>query len=311
MIVLTVVLGLLKAFRHQRVFYSLLVLPLFLGTQVVAGEPSAQQWLEKMSSALQETSYQGVFVYRRDQDISAMKVTHIISEQGEYELLETLTGEPRREIRDAAQNNLLDNASPLLNVGQFYDLQVLGLDRVAGRMALLLKVDPKDEFRYGYRLWLDQETGLLLRSELLGVNEVMLEQVMFTSLELLSAEQGQAILSERKVMPTPKIKPEEESLVWMISQLPSGFKLLDHRIKGGEKKVEHMVFSDGLASVSVFVEGNKASSDTFVGVSTMGAVNAFGSTKDGFQVTVVGEVPKATVLAIGQSIERQTESPDD
>lgn len=305
----------LRKFSYTLLLCSLLLLS-FWGQVVSANDEqaSAKQWLERMSSALQKVSYQGVFVYRRDENMATMKVTHVADERGEHELLETLTGEPRREIRNTGHLRQArpDGESPLADIEQFYVLQMVGLDRAAGRFARLLNVEPKDEYRYGYRLWIDQETGLLLRSELIGKEQKILEQVIFTSLELLSAEQiPQALLDQTMPIPEASAVTSLDGLEWIVEHLPPGFELLDHRIKGDEQKIEHMVFSDGLASVSVFVENKAAETESFLGVSNMGAVNAFGGSQDGYHVTVVGEVPQVTVMAIGKSIKRRKVSAND
>ena len=108
-------------------FLSALLLLSIWGQAAIANddEPaSAKQWLERMSSALQKVSYQGVFVYRRNEELATMKVTHVADERGEHELLETLTGEPRREIRNTGhlRRSRANGESPLADIEQFYAL---------------------------------------------------------------------------------------------------------------------------------------------------------------------------------------------
>lgn len=289
----------------------LLYLGLALGCQAaLAGERSAKQWLEKMSAAMQELSYRGVFIYRRDTDLAAMKVTHIVDKHGARELLETLTGEARREMRSTpvvAGDN--PTVSQLGGIDRYYTLELLGSDRTAGHATKVISVMPRDEYRYGYRLWLDQSTGLLLKSDLLAQDGVILEQVMFTSLEVLEpdevgeispAEESRAAQHPRRESPTQQAVPQ-----WTVEQLPGGFELLESQPMTEHKNVLHLVYSDGLASVSVFVERAKPEGEAFVGLSRMGAVNAYGSVEDGYQVTVVGEVPEITVKSMGRSIKRK------
>lgn len=286
--------------------FCIALLALFFSANAGAAESiSPGQWLEKMSSALQEQNYQGVFIYRRAEDLAAMKVTHVADEQGAREMLETLTGEARREIRTTPPSNA-DGVGHLAKIDHFYNLKLLGNDRAAGRVTQLISVTPMDEYRYGYRLWLDQETGLLLKSDLLDQKGEILEQVMFTSLELLQPEQiADAIdIKSGSAMPnsttTPDLAISKNN--WVVGTLPKGFVLMSAQSDSPNSAFDHSVYSDGLASVSVFIERAKSEGDAFVGVSRMGAVSAFGSVDAGYQITVVGDVPEVTVTTIGQSI---------
>ncbi len=285
---------------------------LWSSLSLAATSEEARQLLERMSSALQELSYQGVFVYRRDEDLSAMRVTHIAHKEGEQEVLVTLTGQEREIVRNSRRFGSLASSSSmnqlaagrLAGIENHYQLDVLGLDRAAGRYAKLVVVMPRDQYRYGYRLWIDRETGLLLKSDLLDSDRRVLEQVMFTSLELLDEPQpapmGGPGLSEQDV--TMDVQTTRESASWEVADLPGGFQLANLRPADAKGGAEHMVFTDGLASVSVFVESAGEDENAFVGVSRMGAVNAFGNVISGHQVTVVGEVPEAAVRRIGLSL---------
>ncbi len=289
----------------------LLYLGLALGCQAaLAGERSAKQWLEKMSAAMQELSYRGVFIYRRDTDLAAMKVTHIVDKHGAWELLETLTGEARREMRSTpvvAGDN--PTVSQLGGIDRYYTLELLGSDRAAGHATKVISVMPRDEYRYGYRLWLDQSTGLLLKSDLLAQDGAILEQVMFTSLEVLGPDEVREIspTEESRAAQHPRRESSKQQAApqWTVEQLPGGFELLESQPMTEHKNVLHLVYSDGLASVSVFVERAKPEGEAFVVLSRMGAVNAYGSVEDGYQVTVVGEVPEITVKSMGRSIKRK------
>ncbi len=264
-----------------------------------------------MSVALQELSYQGIFVYRRDEDLAAMKVIHLAHKEGERELLLTLTGEARETVRDSRRFGFMGQqvAERLAGVDSYYQLALISRDRVAGRDARLIAVVPRDQFRYGYRLWLDVKTGLLLKSELLGEQGRVLEQVMFTSIELLPEKERQRLLVEVNAQSSTSKErgatPIERS-EWLVTTVPTGFQLVTTRATTPQGGVAHMIYSDGLASVSVFIEAEQTSKEKpFIGVSNMGAVNAYGNVVERHQVTVVGEVPEITVKTIGQSIRYQ------
>ncbi|NIR62131.1 MAG: MucB/RseB, partial [Gammaproteobacteria bacterium] len=195
-----------------------------------------------------------------------------------------------------------------------YELMLLGSDRIADRPARLIGVKPKDSYRYGYRLWLDEQTAMPLKIDLMSEAGEALEQVMFTRLELPEeipvAALEPAISGEgftwyrgREMEEGPGTGTRRPSR-WTVTRLPPGFKLIEqggYRLPGSRSPVEHMVFSDMLASVSVYIE-SQADEERFEGHSRMGAVNAFGTTVDGHPVTVVGEVPEATVTLIGRSV---------
>lgn len=271
----------------------------------------ARKHLERMSVALQELSYQGVFVYRRDEDLAAMRVIHLAHKEGERELLLTLTGEARETVRDSRRFGLMGQqvAARLAGVESYYRLAPVSRDRVAGRDARLIAVAPRDQFRYGYRLWLDAKTGLLLKSDLLSEQGRILEQVMFTSIELLPEKEKQQLLAEvdaQLVIPEERSATPAERSEWLVATVPVGFQLITTRTTTPQGGVAHMIYSDGLASVSVFIEAEQRSSEKpFIGVSRMGAVNAYGNMVERHQVTVVGEVPEITVRTIGQSIRYQ------
>ncbi len=299
-------------FGSSKIGLALVLIVTFWCQAATAEALSPKLWLEKMSAAMQELNYQGTFIYRRDEDLAAMKVRHVVDEQGARELIETLTGEFRKELRNSphasrsAEEGLASTSPQLRQIENYYALKLLGSDRAAGRETQLISVSPKDEYRYGYRLWLDQATGLLLKSDLLDQQGKILEQVMFTSLELIEPEKNIESLSSaepesvHRMSPHSKNKSNTSRL--LVDDLPEGFELIESQTGAGHGDVEHMVYSDGLASVSVFVEQSKPEGEAFVGLSRMGAVNAFGAVHNGNQITVVGDVPEITVKTIGQSI---------
>ena len=278
-------------------------------------ESTPKQWLEKMSSAMQELNYEGVFIYLEGGELAAMRVIHVVDEKGAHELLQTLTGEERKELRNTPVGSAAETEqvglSQLGKIENYYNLSLIGTDRTAGRVTQVVSVTPKDNFRYGYRLWLDDATGLLLKSDLIDKDGTLLEQVMFTSLELLTPDQYKDLFpTNESDTNNNEAKPNEHHAgrQWVIENLPTGFELLDSQPVVQHKGIEHMVYSDGLASVSVFVERNNPEGQAFVGPSRMGAVNAFGIVAGDYQVTVVGEVPEVTVKTICQSVKQKDQT---
>ncbi|MGD8429791.1 MAG: MucB/RseB C-terminal domain-containing protein [Ectothiorhodospiraceae bacterium] len=314
--------------------FAVVGLWLFFSASVFAADkPSARDLLERMTRAVRAENYVGVFVYRYGSNLEAMRIVHRADGDGERERLFSLNGAAREIIRDDARvtcilpdnhsvvvdsrqtRNPLNRVLPgdLEEMSRVYDLSVMGTGRVAGRKVYLVSVAPKDSFRYGYRLSIDSDTGLLLRSDLLDGSGNAVEQVMFTDLStpekipdawLESTVPGDEYTWYRN---DAKGQPEtERASGWNIEGVPDGFRLVLNEkrpMPGSEGPVEHRLYSDGLASVSVYIE-RKDDHEAFTGSSRMGAVNAFGRVVSGYQTVVVGEVPAATVRRIGQSIAR-------
>ena len=170
-----------------------------------------------------------------------------------------------------------------------------------------------DDLRYGYRMWIDADTGLLLRSDMLAPDGSMVERLMFTDMQSVanvaperfrpSVEGAQYTEHEGAESAGARL----ESPSWIVGDMPAGFRVVSHRRQAMPPHgmaVQHSVFTDGLASVSVFVEPPTADSMPLKGPSRMGAVHAFGRRVEGYQVTVVGEVPAVTVRRIAQSVRR-------
>ena len=310
------------------------MLPALLAvTAQVVAQDSARHWLDSMSNALQTLNYDGTFVYLHDGKLESMRIVHQASEQGQQERLVSLTGSPREVLRDDKAVTCIMADSKSVTVGQsrprppfpvvpddldllsrYYNLQVLGKDRIAGHLTQVVAITPRDNFRYGYRFWIDTGNYMLLKSDLTDVDGAAIEQVMFTRLDVsdqLSAVALQPSLTgdgynwTRQGDAGDAATASGGSPHWSVKQLPAGFQLTDFQRKRMRKdgaNAEHMVFSDGLATLSVYIEKAKSEAEAFLGLSTMGAMNAFGAVIDGYQVTVVGEVPPATVQMVAASV---------
>ncbi|HKK14461.1 MAG TPA: MucB/RseB C-terminal domain-containing protein [Gammaproteobacteria bacterium] len=310
---------------------------LLVATPVLASGDDAAQWLDKMSRAVQTLSYEGTFVYLHGGRLEAMHIVHRGSAKGEQERLVSLTGAAREVIRSNktitcilpdSKSVMVDRDLPgepfperfpgnIARLGRDYQFQALGTDRMAGRSARVIAIKPRDRYRYGHRLWLDQKTHLLLKSDLTNARGVPVEQVMFTHLQirdhipdaaLKPALTGRDFTWYRGGGRAGSGGPVPDS-GWRVGRVPRGFTLAYHRrhkLASGSRPVEHMMYSDGLATVSVYIEEHDGDrDDRLQGLSAMGALNAYGRTVDGHQVTVVGEVPQATVRMIGRSVHHE------
>ncbi len=291
------------------------------------GVEDALSWLSKMARAAHERSYDGEFVY---DDGGRLETLRIIHDAGppERERIVSLNGVGREVIRDGesvlcvfpeAGKVYVDDQVPrfafsfddedIARLQRYYRLQVEGRDRVAGRSVVRIRVEAQDEYRYGYRLWLDEETALLLRSELVDPRGEVVERLLFTRLEILDRVPEEALRSRfdlaefERVEGRPRARGTSFQVPWQVAWLPEGFRLTERRIKAldaGEEVIQ-LVFGDGLSLVSVFIE---PAGD--VGVEGVlldkGAVHGYAVVQDGRRITVVGELPAEAVARIARSV---------
>jgi len=316
-------------------FFSLLAgLAGILQASESGGE--AYSWLEKMDSAVRELNYEGTFVYLHNQHMESMRLIHTVADGKERERLISLNGLPREVVRDSnsvicvlpeSRAVLVGMRSGQRGIGKmlphnptelsaYYDFLLQGEERVANRKAKVIMVVPKDNNRYGHRIYLAMEHALPLRSDLLDMSGKPVSQIMFTELRVGPEVRKEAMErvgpEERHAYSRTYNQPmrlqemvEEKNREWNFNSLPAGYRLSVHARRAAtanHQQIEHFVFTDGLATLSVYIE--KASGDKILdGDSKMGAVNAFGTNVNGFQVTAVGEVPAETVRQIALSVQ--------
>lgn len=307
---------------------------LFSSAAAAGPEDDPRQWLERMSGAMNQMSYQGTFVLVQGDSVETMRITHVTGDQGVRERLVSVSGPPREIVRDDSGvrwvlgddlSVLEDNAFsrsffPQLPLDRSdsrdlpYTLKFGQDARIAGHSARNIKVLPRDIYRYGYSLWLEKHSGLLLKWELIDSDRKSLAKLMFTDIRLGS----EVDMSELK--PSARLKKfntiESElpagragSLLkprWKPDRLPPGFQLTSHRYvsaqEDGRGMYEHLVYSDGLAAVSVYVERVGGGASEGGSTERMGTMHAFSRQADDLAVTVVGDVPAITVEMIGKGV---------
>jgi sigma-E factor negative regulatory protein RseB len=302
----------------------------------------AYEWLMKIGRAARTLDYSGAFVYQHGTQLEAVHILHKGRGVGApRERLVSLNGTPREVIRNEREVICLlpDMNSavveyrkargkhfPLLmperlpDLGDLYAIRLDGRGRVAGRETQIVLIMPRDEYRYGYRLWADRDTGLLLKAELIDRRGRLLEQFMFTHLAIgesipdaaflppTSGESGMRWYREEAIRPSPPPEGEQREPAWFAERLPEGFRLsmfLTRRGPVHRQPIEHLVYSDGLAAVSVFIEKREGDKPFMHGTRRLGAVHAFGRELGDYHLTAVGEVPAATVVMIGSSMRRR------
>lgn len=311
---------------------AFIFLGLFVCSTAMAAD-AAHEWLMKINHAARDLEYDGVFVYQHDAQLEAMHIFHKVENKSVKERLVSLNGAPREIIRDAHEVRCYwpDKNSVMVeyrkadtkgfpsilpermqDLDEYYVLQLGNTERITNRVAQLVIVKPVDQYRYGYHLWADADTGLLLKADLLDTNGAILEQFMFTQINigikipaaaLAPGMTGKSMVWYREDGDTRNVS---EKPGWSASQLPKGFRLSAHmtrRLPMRKQPVEHLVYTDGLAAVSVFIEKQEKNVKPFMhGPSRMGAVHAMSAQSGDYQITTVGEVPAATVAFIGGSV---------
>lgn len=294
----------------------------------------AQAQLKKIQLAAQRLNYSGTFVYQQSSQIRTSRITHITDGKNELEKLEVLDGHPREYIRsnENVACYMSDAKTILMEKRVTRDVfpAILGADtqslaahynlvsgseaRVAGRDCHAIVLEPKDNLRYGYRFWADKKTGLLLKAQTLDEKGGVVEQISFTQIEIGDIDKQRVRPSytntrewrvERAAMQTADLSS------WQVAPPPGFVKVqevkrtisdapTDHVKGGGDRDISQLVFSDGLAAISVFIEpGGQGRHEEVI---QQGAMNIIGRSQGDYWLTVVGEVPVAAIRQVSNSI---------
>ena len=294
---------------------------------VYAGDVS--ELVSGMSAVDKRLNYEGIFVLRKSDKMMTMHVVQGVDDRGVWESMESLNGEARKIVRHNSEVMSIYPDRKLVTVSKmgdkpglhpilpenldklanYYTVNRMGEDRVAGRQTSVLNVQPKDAYRYGYRYWLDNDTRVLLKCDLLDENGDIVEQMMYTAFHDHTGVPPSAFkipeLKDYTRQMLDKSRGKRADIGWRATGMPQGFMLTQSTVRGGEDDQSfHLMYSDGLASVSVFIEPVGKSADRLAGISSMGALNVYGKQMNDAQITVMGEVPAATVTAIAESMER-------
>ncbi len=294
---------------------------------------SPDEWLERMSEAVQSMNYEGTVIRRQGGEVQPLKVVHKMIDGVVNERIVVQEGNGLEVIRIGDEAHCIvadrktvliehwDNASTLFSTlpsskvepGPQYDVLILDRDeRVAGRPAVKLAVRPNDSHRFEQRYWLDKSTGFPLRIELVDLNGDVIDQLKFADINLGADIAQQSLapsvnLENYTWYATPMTAPPEEiEAEWTSDDLPAGFRIVAAKrevLRDTGQTVAHVVFGDGLANVSVFIAETPV--EAIRQRESRGASNSFSTEVDGHQVTAVGEVPAATVEMIARSMRRQ------
>jgi sigma-E factor negative regulatory protein RseB len=295
----------------------------------VAEDIAPHDWLNKMASAVQTSDYEGTVIRLQNGKVEALKVVHMVVDGVVREKVIVQEGNGLEIIRNGneVQCILPDKKSVLveewndqstlfstlpssdIRFGNEYDVSIVRTERVAGRKAIMLAIRPHDQFRFGHRIWLDTATGFPLQTKLMDSNGEAIEQVKFADISLGKDIDTSALAPSISTKdfrwftePQREITHTVDS-PWQSDELPPGFRVVsthEEELPGRELPVTHILYSDGLANVSVFIE--PSTDKKIARRSRVGASNSFSVELEGFQITAVGEVPAATVEQFATSM---------
>ncbi|MGI9289345.1 MAG: MucB/RseB C-terminal domain-containing protein [Pseudomonadales bacterium] len=293
------------------------------------------QLLKRMSHSVQEQSYDGVFVYKRGDEMGSVRVIHVVKDGKENERVIHLDGPARELVVGAHDIGCVHSGARLLRspvaqpsnaaghpydeehsseLSRYYAFKMAGNGRVAGRPVTKLNIKPRDGQRLGYHLYLDKQSDLLLKSAIVDSKRQVLESFQFTQIKIgdavneddLRPESEDAKVREYHSLSEPhKSSSAEEEAAWQAGWIPDGFVMAsDAQRKLGDANMDSMHYTDGLAMFSVFVEPAKESTPVFE--QRQGSTVVYSESKrDGSNwhtVTVVGEVPPSTAKDIAKGV---------
>jgi sigma-E factor negative regulatory protein RseB len=301
-----------------------------------AADRSVSEWLMRMHEASRQHAYVGTFVVSTGGNMSSARIWHVCDGEQQVERVESLTGAPRSTFRRNDQvmtflperrvvvvekreslglfpNLLRSNDS---SIAQFYSVLVTGPERVAGFEADVLQLRPVDGLRFGYRIWSEKKTGLVVKLQTLDGDGQVLEQSAFSELQLtvpVSMTKLNQMMTKTEGYQVEKpdmVKTTASAEGWVMKHSVPGFKPMSCykrlvRAGGIHEGTLQWVFSDGLASVSLFVETFDRRRHVQPGIQALGATHMLTRRVGDWWLTVVGEVPPQTLAAFAQGLARK------
>lgn len=312
-----------------------LALGLACSAQAAAPSTDPLAWLQRAAQAARNTSYAGTFVHSNGERTSTVRVTHVNVGKDEHERIESLDGPPYEIVRrndemfcyfPDAKTIRLDrriNArffpsvfrGPPEVIAASYDVKLGATERVLGYDCQWIRLEPKDSMRFSQRLCAEAGSGLVIRAKTLNERKQVIEQYTFTDLKLgphVARNDVKSIFEARVKQWITDSQPREEArgvdTGWSIANPPQGFKKiteLRRTLPGRAQPVSQLIFSDGLASLSVFVEPNTAPERAGEASNEDGTTTFYVRPMGEHVVTVLGEVPLATAQQFGRSVSRR------
>jgi sigma-E factor negative regulatory protein RseB len=303
----------------------------FAGLMFLSGAACADaalDWLNRATNAAKQLNYSGVYVYHHGEHVEVLRVLHRTDARGEQEKVEVMDGTPRQFLRinndvychlpDGKHVRLERNASrrffPALLPAQpaqlleYYDVKLGGGERVAGRACQVVMLEPRDGYRYAFNLWLDKQTGLPLKSRIVNENGGVVSMFVFSEIQIGKAPDVALFRNDmtgKSVLKASVDRPVDA--MWDVKP-PPGFERVQEAVRalpGKKEPVSHLVYSDGLSVLSMFVEPADPKVQRLHGLSAEGAIGIYARDVDGYSVTTLGEVPNMALIETGNSVKKQ------
>lgn len=306
-----------------------LLAALFVCVPALAASPSAEALLQQMQRAYHHYNFELSLIKVRQGDIEPMRFSHAVLDKSEISHLIYLNGRPSEYFKRGDQISFFEAGhNPytltgarmpglwsafldmnLERVFESYDPVVTGRNRVAGLPVQVVRLAPKEANKYGFVVWLEQSSGLLLRLDLIDENGALVEQYMGVDLRV-SPEPSSWLKSlaqaklPRAVTVAQAYQAPQLELGWAPSWLPKGFSVMStdrHPLVGTDQVVDYMMISDGLVDVSIYLSAAEAPmGDELVRQGATSLLRMLNDHK--VEVTVVGEVPVPTAQRIAESL---------
>ena len=308
------------------------------GVEAGADHRSLDAWLVRMHEASRRRAYIGTVVVSDGVNMASARIWHVCDGTQQIERVVTLTGAPRTTFRRNDQvvtflpqsmvvvterreslglfPNLLRAGGAM--VGQFYQARLVGHERVAGLEADVVLIEPVDRLRFGYRIWSDQNTGLVLKLQTLNGDGQVLEQVAFSELQLdapVSLQKLSRMMGNTEGYRIERVESAPTTALsegWTVANPVPGFQSVSCRkrpvvpLNGNTPETAmQWVFSDGLATVSLFVQPFDPGRQPAEGATALGATHTLTRRHGTWWVTAVGEAPLQTLAAFVQGLERR------
>ncbi len=294
----------------------------------------AARWLDRVAQAARTLNYTGTVVYQTSGRVETWRLVHQNENGVELEKLTSLDGPAREVIRGASEvryfhpeakvvrveprtfRNVFPSlsADQVRNLSQYYNFRVVAGERIAGHAAKIVVFEPKDGLRYGHMFWSDAATGLLLKARLLNEKGEVVDQFAFTEVSVFAKIDPDMVKPSFPPAPAGWLVREgspgdvvTDDTGWAVGRLPPGFAKITEgfrKLRGKREPVAHIVYSDGLVAVSVFIEPMTIT-QTRIGLSKQGGLNIYAMRNDAYLVTVLGEAPPAMIRQIAQSVARR------
>jgi sigma-E factor negative regulatory protein RseB len=303
----------------------------FAGLMLLSGgalADAALDWLNRAADAAKQLNYSGVYVYHHGEHVEVLRVLHRTDAKGELEKVEVLDGTPRLFLRinndvychlpDGKHVRLERNAprrffpaflpTQPASLLEYYDAKLGGAERVAGRPCQVVTLEPRDGYRFAFDLWLDKYTGLPLKSRIVNGNGGVVSMFVFSEIQIGKAPDVQLFRNDmagKRVLKASSDKPAD--VAWNVTP-PPGFERVQEAVRslpGKKAPVTHLVFSDGLSVLSMFVEPSDPQTQSLHGLSAEGAIGIYARQVDGYSVTTLGEVPSMALIETGNSVQKK------